>query len=289
MGKYISDRFKNNPQAYELAKRIDSLGSWLVKDKIENEDGTVEEGLGMQGVIDEKLAPYKEDIPKSEIDKFTRAVEILGRTGKYSDQKLKNFIYSLKYKKLVYENGEWHFVNKLNTNWSDITDLIVDLFVRGGQIEKVSNINDLKSFLLKNKQYLSKLLNKYFTGEKEYFNYTINTKIKSAEGEVAEDKIEKFLIDNNFTILYRGGNGDFIDMVFGADIIVSHPKYGIKIIQVKKSGPLWKFLGNYNVDWVGIGDNLKIYDKITKEDITDSLKDSSQDDIVETFIKTGKI
>jgi hypothetical protein len=109
--------------------------------------------------------------------------------------------------------------------------------------------------------------------------------VNSGGGEEAEDVIEGFLSENGFEILYRGGNGDFLDMIYGTDIIVKHPKHGIKTIQVKENTPNW----GYNVDWVGIGNGIKIYDNKTKEDITDLLRDGSEDDMVENFIKSGKI
>jgi hypothetical protein len=279
MAGYVSNRFDSNPSAKELAERINRLGPWL-KDA---------DGLDMQSVIDQKLEPFKTNIPQSEIEKYKRGIELLSRSNNYPQTKLDNFYRSLKYKRLVYMDGVWHFVNKLNTNWSDITDLLVDLFIRGGQLEKVLSVTDLKSFLLKNKKYLSKLLDKYFRDRNEYLDYTINAKIRTAEGDESEDVIEGFLIQNGFTIEYRGSNGDFIDMVFGADIIASHPVHGLKIIQVKKSGPYWQSLGRYNVDWVGIGNGVKIYDKNTKEDITDTLISGDVDEMVENFIRTGKI
>lgn len=289
MAGYVSNRFDNNQKAKDLALRINRLGPWLYKDQIINKDGSVEEGLGMQSVIDGKLNPLKTNIPQKNIENYKRGVELLKSSGNYPEWKLNNFYKSLKYKKLVYVDGEWHFVNKLNTNWSDVTDLLVDLFIKGNQLENISTISNLKSFLLKNKKYLSRLLDKYFKGVHQYLEYTKNTEIRSVEGEESEDVIEGFLTENGFTIEYRGGNGDFIDMIFGADIIVKHPKHGLKVVQVKKSGPYWGSLGKYNVDWIGIGDGVKIYDKNTKEDITNTLIEDKGDEMVESFFDTGKL
>ena len=288
MAGYVSNRFDSNPEAKRLAERINRLGPWL----------SGKDGLDMQTVIDAKLEPFKTNIPQEDIEKYKRGIELLTRSNNYPQTRLDKFYRSLKYKRLVYVDGVWHFANKLNTNWSDIADLLVDLFIRGRQLEKVLSVKDLKSFLLENKEYLSGLLDKYFRNANEYLGYTINAEIRTAEGDESEDIIENFLTDNEFTIEYRGSNGDFIDMVFGADIIANHPVHGLKLIQVKKSGPYWSDLGRYNVDWVGIGNGVKIYDKNTEEDITDTLKvgditdtliDDDVDEMVGKFINTGNI
>ena len=182
-------------------------------------------------------------------------------------------------------DGEWHFVNKLNTNWSDITDLIVELVIRMGDLDRVSAEKNLKQYLYNIRGEISSYLDTHFNDTNEYLGFVNNTQVNSGGGEEAEDIIEGFLEENGFTIEYRGGNGDFIDMIYGADIIVRHPEHDIKTIQVKENTPNW----DYNVDWVGIGNGIKIYDNKTKEDITDSLRDSSEDDMVESFIKSGKI
>ena len=59
-------------------------------------------------------------------------------------------------------------------------------------------------------------------------------------------------------------NGDVIDMVFGTDLIMSHPKFGIKTIQVKANPDAYDQDYKY-VDWVIIATPFTIYDNKTKE------------------------
>jgi hypothetical protein len=98
-------------------------------------------------------------------------------------------------------------------------------------------------------------------------NYTNNITRNSKIGEDNENKIKSKLEKNGFEILYQGGDGDFIDMIFGADLIISREDYGILLVQVKTTGPYWEQLNNYNVDWVAIGTTEKIFDKDTKKEV----------------------
>jgi len=289
MAGYVSNRFDNNPKAKDLALRINRLGSWLSKSPWKKVSGkwveSINNGLGLKKIINQKLEPLKTNIPQSDIDRYAKGLKLLYATGKYDRQEIIDTYESLKTKKLVYVGGEWHFVNKLNTNWSDITDLIVELVIRMGDLDRVSAEKNLKQYLYNIRGEISSYLDTHFNDTNEYLGFVNNTQVNSGGGEEAEDIIEGFLEENGFTIEYRGGNGDFIDMIYGADIIVRHPEHDIKTIQVKENTPNW----DYNVDWVGIGNGIKIYDNKTKEDITDSLRDSSEDDMVESFIKSGKI
>lgn len=288
MAKYVSNRF-DNPKANKLSERISKLGPWLSKSpwrKVEGKwDESINNGLGLKKILNQKLEPLKSNIPQEDIDRYGKGLKLLYSTGNYDKQEIIDTYESLKTKKLIYVDGEWHFANKLNTNWFDISELITELIIRRGELDVVYEQNNLKEYLYNIRKQISSYLDDHFKSDKEYLDYVSNAKIRSGSGEEAEDAIEGFLSENGFTIEYRGGNGDFLDMIYGTDIIVRHPKYGVKTIQVKENTPDW----SYNVDWVGVGAGIKIYDNKTKEDITDTLKDNSKDDMVDNFIKSGKI
>jgi len=94
------------------------------------------------------------------------------------------------------------------------------------------NITEIKRFLLtlKGKTMLG-LLRKYFTFE-DYFDFTYNTKYNTMEGDYVETLTKVLLEREGYTTLYEGGNGDFIDMIYGVDIIME--KDGdIYLVQVK--------------------------------------------------------
>ena len=55
-------------------------------------------------------------------------------------------------------------------------------------------------------------------------------------------------------------------MVFGTDLIMSHPKFGNKTIQVKLNENSWDRNKDYKyIDWVVIAEPFTIYDNKTKE------------------------
>jgi hypothetical protein len=241
----------------QVCKKLNNLKSWL----------WAKNGLGLRDDIESTLSDLYTEIPLEDMDKFMKGVDLIQQSGKYSDDEIERNIERIKNAKLIYVDGKWHFVNKLNTNYTDISELITEIIVRMGKIEETLDFlnrrpkeDDLKVFLLKSvKPNFKRFIDEYFKDKLEILEFTRNSRYNTEIGEKAEDRIEKLLESNGFKILYRGGNGDLVDMIFGADIIAERFDYGIVLVQVKSSGPNWESLGRYNVDFVGIGDG-KIYD-----------------------------
>lgn len=248
----------------EVCKSFNSLQSWISSYK----------GLNLRRDIESYLNDLYTNIPQEDLDKFMKGVEFIKQTGKYSDGEIEKNVERIKNSKLIYIDGEWHYVNKLKTNYSDTSELLTTIIEKMGKMDEVYNwlIKDpnperVKNFLLKSiKPNISKFLNTTFKDKIEILQFTRNSKNNTEIGDAAESKIESILEKNGFTILYRGGNGDLVDMIFGADIIAERFDKGIVLIQVKSSGPKWESLGNYKVDWIGIG-NGKFYDKNTRDEI----------------------
>lgn len=248
----------------EVCKSFNSLQSWISSYK----------GLNLRRDIESYLNDLYTNIPQEDLDKFMKGVEFIKQTGKYSDDEIEKNVERIKNSKLIYIDGEWHYVNKLNTNYSDTSELLTTIIEKMGKMDEVYNwlIKDpnperVKNFLLKSiKPNISNFLNTTFKDKIEILQFTRNSKNNTEIGDAAESKIESILEKNGFTILYRGGNGDLVDMIFGADIIAERFDKGIVLIQVKSSGPKWESLGNYKVDWIGIG-NGKFYDKNTRDEI----------------------
>jgi hypothetical protein len=172
---------------------------------------------------------------------------------------------------LVYIDGEWQPINKLNTNYYDLAELLTELIYREGTNLRgtiQSIINDPLTTLKRMKPTLESMLSEYFKDTKEFLDYTKNIQKTSAIGEKAENDVKEYLESNGFKSLYDGGNGDLIDMAFGTDLIMQHPDLGVKTIQVKNSEKAWNRDDEYkNVDWVVIANPLTIYDNKTKEKI----------------------
>lgn len=255
-------RFFGDKEKLQVCKRIASLKSWLHKD----------DGLGMKAIINDKLTDLKTDVPDNLKEKFINAANLLQKLGKITERQKNNFINNRVIgAKLIYVDGEWQPANKLNTNYSDLAELITDLLYRGGDNARPfidGIIVDPKSGLLSLKKYLPRLVGRYFEDSKELLGYTKNIQRSSDIGEVAENEVKSKLEEMGFVSEYTGGNGDLIDMVFGTDLIMSRDDVGTKTIQVKNSEWAWDRNEDYNnVDWVIIANPFIIYDNKTKQKV----------------------
>ena len=190
-------------------------------------------------------------------DEYQVPLELLFKTGKYPMIKNINgkFIddrfnsISL----VVGEDGKWHPVNKLNTNYSDIADLLSDILDKSGFTNSLLKLNDteLKDALIRyrNKYNLKEEMDKLCIDIKSYIQY--NRRFSDI-GEINENKVSDFLSKNGCEILYQGGDGDVVDMLYGCDLIVSKNDK-IFLVQVKsKISTAKESVNNYkysNIDW----------------------------------------
>ena len=229
---YCCDRFYGNEKL--VCDNIKKLSSWVCD----------EDGLNMKENINFILKDIVECENLNSV--YQKPLEYLHRTGIISDiiKKSDGTYYSQKLNNCCLvkdKNGEWSYVNKLNTNYSDLSELLTTLFIKGGQIEKLSKMNtsEIKKFLLTLKGgTLTKLLQKYFTLD-DYEDYTYNTKNNTKIGDYVENLTKELLQEDGFTPLYEGCNGNFIDMIYGVDLIME--KEGeIYLVQVKRRSSVAK-------------------------------------------------
>lgn len=253
-------RFSGSPQKLLVCRKIASLKSWLHKD----------DGLGMKNVINNKIEDLKTDIPQNLKQQFIQGVNLLYSLNKINKRQRDYFINNkVNSGKLVYINGEWQLVNKLNTNYYDLAEMLTDMIYKGGDKSKplIQNIiKNPKDGLLSIEPHLTRLVDKYFEDPNVLIDYTKNIERSTAIGEIAEKQVEDELKTKGFTTNYAGGNGDLIDMSFGTDLIMTSPEHGTKTIQVKNSERAWNRSDEYPyIDWVIISDPFTIYDNKTKE------------------------
>lgn len=233
----------------DVVRKLDSLKSWLFLDS----------GLGLRRIIDDLLEPLKTSIGDDDILKFSEGAKLLKDAGKINEWRYNKFLEELPSKVRVHVDGKWHPVNKLNTNYSDLAELITDLLFQSKNkgrpaateiIDTISNTNDeseIKKVLLKYKKNLRLLFDTYLNSSEDLLNYTENIKKSSSKGESIEEEVSNSLEKLGYKVLYRGGDGDFIDMMFSTDLIVQTPRGDIKTIQVKTSE--WQvksFLNDFN-------------------------------------------
>jgi len=283
----------------EIERRLNSFKYWLHKSWVYKKEGlelVKKEVLGIEKIIDKILDPLKSNIRQEEIDKHIFGINLLKNNGNISEIQHNDFIKNLPNRKLVYtnnngeidSNGVWNYVNKLNTNYSDIADILTELLIRSytnGSLNSKNIIDSLlskdsdeesKNILLKHKHKIPQLFTTYLTSPMELLNFTNNIKVNSDYGEKLENNIIKKLKSDGAELLYQGGNGDFIDMLLSVDFIIKTKK-GISTIQSKSNeSQLDTFIIDYNngkhkaVDLVIYPKNSKyvifmVKDNITKE------------------------
>jgi predicted AAA+ superfamily ATPase len=136
----------------------------------------------------------------------------------------------------------------LNTNYSDLAKLLTDLLYqsknngRPAATEIINTINgtddenEIKNSLSMYKSVMGGLFNQYIKSPQELLGYTDNIKKNSEWGERIENEVaNKLLSIPGYELLYQGGDGDFVDMVFSTDLIFKSPRNEVKTIQVKSS------------------------------------------------------
>jgi hypothetical protein len=255
------DQFKDNNEKYQLCRRISYLQKWLY----------TEDGLGLKKIIDEALKSVKSPFRPEQKRKFKEGAQLLFEMNKISKGALYYFIRDrIEGGRIVLINNEWIPVNKLNTNTADLAELITDLLYKSPDAKPIINkiMGNTKEGLLTIKSVLPRLLNKYFKDPSTLFDYVKNTTYRSNVGEMAENKVKKELEGKGFNLLYQGGEGDLIDMVYGTDLIMEHPEFGKKTIQVKLNENAWDRDMDYKyIDWVVIAEPFRVYDNKTKEEI----------------------
>jgi hypothetical protein len=252
------DRFLGNKQKMYVCSRIGSLKGLLSRSN----------GLDLKTVIEKQISDLETEIPKDLQKKFIDCAIFLESLGKITEDKKNDFIENnVINNKLVYLNGEWQPINKLNTNYYDLAELLTELIYKNkNNTTFQAIIKDPKTTLMRMKSELKKMIEDYFDDPMMLLDYTKNIQRTSQQGESAEQRVKEHLQDKGFKVEYEGGNGDLIDMVFGTDLIMSHPKFGVKTIQVKANEKAYDQDYKY-VDWIIIASPFTIYDNKTKEKI----------------------
>ncbi len=238
--------------------------------------------------IDSILIGHKTKLPKEEVEKYKPILELISTEKPNLKLKIDNFIDDIdNISYMIDEFGKWYPINKLNTNYSDLSELLTyilnkffnntstnyfftkilkkdvgylflknydksDTFLLSlkKQLETGRHLTVEQLLMLNNhvdiidhdffiKEALEKVFAKKISLTLDDLKGFVNNTIKnSQEGELIEDNIEKILINNGWEIIHRGGDGDFIDMKFGIDLIVKKNDI-YKFIQIKK---VWDIL-----------------------------------------------
>lgn len=215
-----------------ICKLISNQGPYLYKS----------DGLGFQSKIEDILNkigtkidynPKKQDILK-----------ILYDSGKYDNSyrsiSLKNGYYhtdTLIINQVLDSNGNYDPVNKLNTNWFDIAELIYDILESNGKESDLLGMNygGVRSYL---KNYFDKMNVNSILNSIDIRKYVQNNRARTKIGEEAEDFVRDCFIMKGMNCVFQGGDGDPIDMVYGIDLILHSPKKDKYFFVQVKSDPV---------------------------------------------------
>ena len=224
--------------------KLNSLGNWLEE----------KEGLNLKEFVNNILSGITNNIQQQDIEYNLSGATILSVYKKINEYEYNRFLKDLYDRKLVYvddkgnldPNGKWHHVNKLNTNYSDISDLLFTYLEKAKKagsegaghilktIENTTDTEKIKKILRLYRKDFKDLFEKYLDDKKDLMKFTKYTTTFSKMGEEMESMVSQAFEKKGYKILYSGGNGNFIDMIFSVDLIMGKGDNAVTI-QVKSS------------------------------------------------------
>ena len=267
----------------QFCRNVSNLKSWIYKG----------EGLGFQKAIEKILSSMSKTIDFNKDPKYQIPLKYLKNTGRFDKKSDFRFIEKLpdgtyyaksisNFSQVLDSDGNYDPVNKLNTNYSDLAELIFDIIskedpsiIRSSlKLNEMSLKNELINFF--NGKNLVDLINKNISDIRSYVS---NNRRMSSIGDEVEnfvkskfESVQKKDGGKAYKCVYQGGDGDPVDMVYGVDLIIE--KLGseeFKLIQVKSSPNVAKLSANEwrysNIDLFcsKIGDKVIIYTKKDRE------------------------
>jgi hypothetical protein len=214
-----------------LSKKINNLREFLYKyclDNIDKGEKCTNYGLNFESAINtilNKISTHLSDEEKKELEKSAKD---LLEYKKINEEDFKGFKNKITQRRLVFnKKNEWHPVNKLNTNYNDIADIISEILIDNDLINiylpilKSENNEEIKNLLFNKRDFLRDLFIDNFRNNPEgLFKYTNNILSGSSIGEKIENNVKSQLEKNGLKVVFKGGNGNFIDMIFSIDLMV---------------------------------------------------------------------
>lgn len=183
-------------------------------------------------VVDLMLEPKKEQF-KGDREKYKEILRLLGK----NDQEIENILNT----RFVYgKSGEWMRINKLNTNYSDLSVFIFDV-LKDENVDFCELEQELKN---KDPRLINGLIRRINENADLYFEkyleqneekYTKNNVKNSLKGDENEQHVSDFLTQSKigWKLIYQAVEGSPIDTKLGVDLIFMNMFGQIKTIQVK--------------------------------------------------------
>jgi len=220
-------------------------------------------------------------ISKKEIDNFNNIIDVLKTKSNmsidYIDKRLNRALQKgISKEFIIFVDGLWSFLNKLDTNVAALEEFLMDLFdmIFNDKtnpfnldmrmiINEMVNISILSGYNLIEK-HIKEMIKKYFPTIKDFKKYE-NIIIKtSIIGDNAENETIKYVEPLGYKLLYKSHNGCRIDMKFLIDLIFYDEEIDRVItVQVKNGYPgedyIKRSFKDYNLDVICYLVNGKVY------------------------------
>lgn len=209
--------------------RLFSLGDFLTRN----------EGLGIYKKVMDVIKPNMTSIDPGTQKTAIKYATIFYNLGKLTERQLSNFIRKTNSAKMVFIDGEYHPVNKVNTNFNLWSKLLTDILIENNFDDALQDImrNDdkkvLKDLMMSHRKELLDIIQNKYTFEDYLDIADKNIKFTDRSGNYVERKCAKWLEDKGFRIMRRGGDADPLDMYLGVDFVTSYNKK-IYNVQVKR-------------------------------------------------------
>jgi len=168
--------------------------------------------------------------------KYEEVLTMIGKNPSEIDSILNmSFVYD--------DSGNWDRINKLNTNYSDTSRFIIDIFKdQGKDLCEVyknlsdSNNSDLTAIARDMSLNPTTYWDNYLSLNRE--KYTQNNKRNSMMGDATEKIVVDYLLKKGWKLVYQSKEGSPIDTKLSIDIIMLSPDNKIAKIQVKTVGTI---------------------------------------------------
>ena len=195
-----------------------------------------------QGSIDLMLKDVRK-VLNPDSDQYKKDVDVLRTYFNYSDKKVDNLMNI----KMVYDdNNDWVPINKLNTNYSDLSVLITDILIGEGECicKRLDDLNDGNgSFMLKLVDKIMSDPGYYYTKylEGKFDNYVLNNRKNTSTGTDNEIYAVSEMEKLGYELNYMASEGSPIDTKLGVNSLdaveeTSCDKVNPEILNSKKKG-----------------------------------------------------
>ena len=201
----------NEPVSFnrsEIQKKINNLRAFLHSDN----------GLGLKKLVNDIQDEIKSPMSDEEKENSKEWLLKLKNANKINPWYYNKLLEELENFKRVEVNGRWHHSNKINTNYTLLSELVTDILFEQGrndilqQISEENNPTRLKDILKKYKNDIQTEFGNTFDGHNLIDLADKKLGVTDRIGLATENKAVKWIESDKWggTVVRQGGDGDLI-------------------------------------------------------------------------------